>query len=108
MSNIPKRLYKGTCDTTSIELYKVKTGKTILKNIVLCNTDADKKWIMLHIVSEGESVGNNTKFLSDFIVEGNDTVVIELSAILEIGDSIVAYQEKAKAINIHVSGLEVT
>lgn len=108
MPYTPKRLYVGQPGTTVGTLYTVPSGyKTIVKNIVLANTTSTDAKITMHFVPSGNSAGNANKVVADYPVSANNTVVIDLSAVLEAGDTIQAVQATAGAVTVYVSGVEV-
>jgi hypothetical protein len=81
--------------------------KAIVKNIVLVNTTSTDAKITMHFVPSGSSASNANKIIADYPVRGNDTVVIDLSAVLEAGDTVQAVQDTAGAVTVYMSGVEV-
>jgi len=87
----------------------VPAGKrAIVRNIVLANTTAADAKVTVHFVPSGGAPGNGNKVIADYTVWANDTVVVDLSAVLEEGDSIQAVQATAGAVTVYVSGVEVS
>lgn len=106
--NIPIRMYKGTPGTTSSNIYNVAVGsKIILKNILLCNNGSVDSNITIQIYGKGETASNAISIIKDYTVKSNDTVVIDLSTILESEDVLIASQNSAGNIHLYVSGVEV-
>ena len=106
MANIPKKLYQGSPSQEMAPLYEVINGKTILKNILLCNTESTTKKIDVYI-QDGSDDSKVNNIIASYPVQGNDTIVIDMSCIMELGDSILSKQETTGAISLHVSGVEV-
>jgi len=104
----PKRLYSGQPSTTLSQIYTVPVGKTtIVKNIILCNTTATDAKIDIYFVSGGSTLPKD-KVISQYTVAANDTVVVDLSAVLESASNISAAQNTANAITVYISGVEVS
>lgn len=106
MAYVPKRLYLGQPGTSMTTLYTVN-GKVIVRNIVLTNTASTDSRISIHFVPSGQSPDNSNKIVSDYAVQAGDTVVIDLRAVLETGDTIQAVQATAGAVTAYISGVEV-
>ncbi|MGC4378243.1 hypothetical protein WD019_15145 [Fictibacillus sp. Mic-4] len=108
MPNTPKRLYIGQPGTAASTLYTVPANtKSIVKNVVLTNTTGADATITLHFVPSGGTAGAANKVISSYTVSANDTVVIDLSAVLEAGDTIQGLQGTASAVTVYLSGVEV-
>lgn len=100
MATLPKKLYVGTPSTTSATLYTTPAStNTILKNIVLTNTTAAASIVTIGVA------GKN--IVSGYAVAANDTVVIDLSIVLNAADTITGVQTTASAVNVFLSGVEV-
>ncbi|ADU95281.1 hypothetical protein [Geobacillus sp. Y412MC52] len=109
MATTPKRLYIGQPGTTIGALYQVPaTYKTIVKNIILCNTTGTDAKIDIYFVPSGNGASAANKVISQYTVSANDTAVINLSAVLGSGDVISAAQVTANAITVYISGVEVS
>ncbi|MED0686547.1 hypothetical protein [Anoxybacillus ayderensis] len=99
MAATPKRLYKGTAGTTSSTAYTVPANTTtIVKNIVLTNKTGSAATATITIA--GIEIVNN------YSVNANDTVVIDLSLVMQAAETITVLSGTASAINIYISGLE--
>jgi kynurenine formamidase len=108
LTTTPKRLYVGQPGTSLGTLYTVPANtKTIVKNIILTNTTGTAANVTIHFVPNGGSADATNKIISSYTVNTNDTVVIDLSSVLETGDTIQAIQGTANAITVYVSGVEV-
>ncbi|MED5042387.1 hypothetical protein P9848_10495 [Geobacillus stearothermophilus] len=100
MAATPKRLFKGTAETTSTTVYTVPASTTtIVKNIVLTNKTANDATITITIAGTGVVYG--------YSVAANDTVVIDLSLVMNATETITVQSGTANAINIYISGVEV-
>lgn len=108
MANIPKRFYTGQPDTTEQILYTVPLGKkAILRNIVFSNTKEYEARITLFLVPNGETANETNAVISDLPIIANNTVAVDLSAVIEENDKIVAVQRLENTITCFISGLEV-
>ena len=100
MAATPKRLFKGTAETTSTTVYTVpESTTTIVKNIVLTNKTANNAKITITIAG--------TEVICGYSVAANDTVVIDLSLVMNATETITVQSGTANAINIYISGVEV-
>lgn len=100
MATLPKKLYVGTPGTTSATFYTTPAStNTILKNIVLTNTTATAAIVTINVAGKA--------IVSGYTVQPNDTVVIDLSLVLNATDTITGVQTTASAVNVFLSGVEV-
>lgn len=100
MAATPKRLYAGIPDTTSTTAYTVPSGKTtIVKNITICNTTGSNATISIRCATFA--------VVNAYKVSAYDTVVLDLSLVLNAGETIVISQGTSNAINVTISGVEV-
>ena len=101
MATTPKKLYIGKPSTSIVTVYTVPSSTTtILKNIVLVNTTANDAVVTIQ--------AGGQDFVSCYIVTAKDTVVIDLSIILDATDTIRASQVTSSAVNVFLSGVEVS
>lgn len=102
------KLYTGQPNTTATTLYTAPAStRTIVKNIMLCNTTSTDTNITMSLVPSGGTAGTANRILAGLVVKANDTVVIEISGILNTGDFISALQATNGAITAHITGIEV-
>jgi hypothetical protein len=102
---VPIKIYQGQPGTTSTLLHTVSSGKkTIVKNVLMCNTTSSSATVSLYF---GAASAAN-QILNAYTVKANDTVLIELSAVLDAADVIRGLQGTNAAVTIHISGVEVT
>lgn len=107
-SHTPKRLYTDQPGTSVETLYTVPTDTTtIVKNIVLSNTTGADETITIHFVPSGGTADATNQIVSNSAIGANDTVTIDLSGVLEVGDTIQAVQVTSGAITAYISGVEV-
>lgn len=101
----PIKIYQGQPGTTSTLLHTVSSGKkTIVKNVVICNTTSTAATLSLYF---GAATAAN-QIMNAYSVRANDTVMVELSAVLDAADVIRALQGTSSALTVHISGVEVT
>lgn len=104
----PVRLYVGQPGTSLSALYTVPEGeKVIVRNIVLANTTSSLAKVSVHFVPAGGTADNTNKVIADYGLSPNTTVVIDMNAVLEAGDSVQAIQAVAGAVTMYLSGVEV-
>lgn len=109
MANTPKRLYTNQPGVSVSTLYTVPAStSTIIKNIFLCNTTGTDANVTLYFVPSGGTAGNTNKVISSYTVSANDSVVIDLSSVLETGDTVQGVQGTSGAITAYISGVEVS
>jgi hypothetical protein len=95
-----KRLYGGVPNTTSSTIYTVPSGKTVIvKNITICNTTGSSALITVWCAG--------VAIINALSVAANDTVVLDLSLVLNANETITANQGTTNAIHLTISGVEV-
>lgn len=99
-----KRLYAGSPGISNGTLFTATTGrKTVIKEIVICNTNAAAK----HITLKTGTATSGIPILSSRVIPANDVVILALSTVLDAGQVLEGQQETASAISITVSGHEI-
>lgn len=100
MANTPKKLYANKPGTASSTFYTVPASTTtIIKNILLCNTTgADATVSMLF---GGVDAFNQSP------VPAHSTVALDLTEVINAGETITGLQDTAGAISVIITGLEV-
>jgi hypothetical protein len=94
-------MYVGAPGTTSTTVYTVPANTTtILKNIVMSNTAATPATITINVAGVG--------IVNSYSVSANDSVIMDMSLVLSAGDVISALQGTSNAINLFLSGVEVS
>lgn len=100
MANTALKLYAGTPTTSSTTLFTSPAStKTIVKCIVIGNTTSTIANITLGFAG--------INLLTAVSIDPNDTMTIDLSLLLEAGETITGLQGTADALNVHISGVEV-
>lgn len=108
MANAPKSLYTGQPGTTNGTLYTSPAStKTIVKNIIFCNTTASAATITLNAVPSGGSATAANRFISAYSVAAGNTIVIDFSFVLETGDTLQGLQGTSAAITTLISGVTI-
>jgi hypothetical protein len=96
-----KRLYRGTAGTSPTTAYTVPSSTTtIVKNITLTNKMGTAATITVTIAG--------TEVVYNYSVAANTTVVIDLLLIMHTTETITIQAGTASAINVYISGVEVT
>lgn len=102
MAVVDKRLYKGTLGDTSATLYPVPAGKfVIVKAVTLCNKTATAATVTISFAG--------LEVIYQYAVAARDTITIPfMDQILEASEEITGLAGTASAINVYISGKEVT
>ncbi len=100
MADTLKKLASGTLGTTEATLYTVPAStKTIVKSIILCNKTSSDKYATITFAG--------TDVIYQHTVKAKDTLVVQMTAILEASATIAGLASVASAINYYISGIEV-
>ena len=84
------------------------SNKTIIKQILVANYTATDRTFNLHIVPNGGTAADGNKVFGDVTVLANTTTSIDLATVIDASDFIAADASAASALNIHISGVEVS
>jgi hypothetical protein len=106
-----KNLYRGQPATSIATLYTVTNTNdyyTIVKNIIVCNTTNTTATFDLHTVATGGTAAATNQVFSDFAVQGDETVSIDVSLVLAKNETVQALQVTSGALTLTVSGVEYT
>jgi hypothetical protein len=99
MAVISKVLSRTAAATTNTTLYTTTTGSTaVVTNILASNTSVSAGTFTINF--------NGIAAFSGVIVNGNETVSIDLKQVLTSGQTITG-SASTTAINFHISGVEV-
>jgi hypothetical protein len=98
-----KRLYAGLITSTSqITAYTVPAGKTVIvKQIAISNTDS----VASHKISVFLAGVN---IITNFSISASDTIILDLSQVLNAGEAIAIQADTANALTVFISGVEVS
>ncbi len=100
MTTVLKKLASGTLGTSSSTLYTVPAStKTIVKSIILCNKTSSDKYATITFAG--------TDVIYQHTVKAKDTLVVQMTAILEASATIAGLAEAADTIGYYISGIEV-
>ena len=106
-----KNLYRGQPATSIGTLYTVTNTNdyyTIVKNIIVCNTTNTTATFDLHTVASGGTAAATNQVFSDFAVQGDETVSLDVSMVLAKTATVQALQVTSGALTLTVSGVEYT
>lgn len=94
--------------TSATDIYTAPSSPattTIIKQIMLCNTDASTaRTATLHVAASGSVAAGNTIFKA-ISLDPNETVILNLSLVLAAGEKISGLASNA-AVTITISGIE--
>tara|TARA_B100000212_G_C27076560_1_gene406256 strand:+ start:102 stop:431 length:330 start_codon:yes stop_codon:yes gene_type:complete len=96
-----------TLGTTEAEIFS-NSNKIIIKQLILANYTATDRTAQIKVVPNGGSTGDEHIIFGDITVQANTTQVIDLAMVVAASASIRGKASAASAINVHVSGVEVT
>lgn len=89
-------------------LYNVPPStNTVIKQILLSNTQATDLTATLYFVPDGQSPSNSNSMFPEIIIAANNAVTIDISSVLSIGSAIHGKASASASINVHISGVEV-
>jgi hypothetical protein len=93
-------------ETSATDLYTAPSETTtIVKQIMLCNTDDEEaRTATLHVAASGSVAAGNTIFQA-ISLDPNETVILNLSLVLADGEKISGLASNA-AVTITISGIE--
>lgn len=107
----PVSLYQGLLSDVDAEIISDVANKTIIKEIILCNTTGNIIQVDIKKLLSGETVpaAKNILFNSaGLVLQGYETKQITLSVILESGDSLWASSNATNSVACDISGVIVT
>lgn len=104
-----KKLYWGTPATGEATLYTVPAAtETYVKEIWICNTTGTAATISLSIVNNGGAAATGNLILAARSIPANDFIIIACYEHMDTGDFISGLQGTGSALNVRISGVEVS
>ncbi len=105
-----KQLKAATVLTTSYATQYTVPGSTtaIIKEILLANTTAGVVTATVSVVPSGGSASASNNILGGINIDANSTTVVELHTLMIAADFISAKSNTSSAVNIMISGVEIT
>lgn len=100
----PLVFYRGQLGAGTTELYE-STGTTIVKGISICNASDSTRTFGLRIVPDGEVLGSQHAIWHDRAVPARSTVFMNLSSVLDVGDTLHAVADAGSALTVIASGV---
>lgn len=109
MPTTVKELYLGQPGTTITTLYTVPAStRTIVKQIIVCNTTSTPISLQLHSVPNGGSATTANAIIYNAQFTANSTTTFDLSMVMDVaGDTIRALQSAATSLTVNISGVEI-
>lgn len=106
----PKELKAGVALTASLVTeYTVPAATTtILKEIILCNTDTVVRTVTVNIIASAGSAGVLNTILNAVSIQPNETKFLSLSRVMPTGTFIQAVASSAAVVSFCASGVEIT
>lgn len=84
------------------------SNKCIIKQILLANYTATDRTVEIKVIPNGDTTGDQHIIFGDVTVLANTTTTIDLAMVIPASASVAAKCSAATAVNIHVSGVEVS
>jgi hypothetical protein len=106
----PKRIIAGSALTASLATYytALTTYGTILKELMLVNTDSVARAVSVHIVPGAGTAGVPTTVISAETLQPGEQRVYSLSTVLPLNSFIQASAATAAVVAISASGVEIS
>jgi hypothetical protein len=99
----------STLTASAASLYAVPASTTTtVKTILLANYSASDARATIHIVPSGGSAGASNKVYGEVLVSANTTLQIDTAIVLPTGAAIHGLASTTSAINVHISGVEIS
>ena len=100
MADTLKQLAKGTLADSNATIYTTPASTTaIVKSIILCNKTSSDATATIKL--------DGTNVVAAHNIPANDSLPLQLTAILETGDLIEGLSGTTDAIDYYISGIEV-
>lgn len=93
--------------TSETEVFS-NANKCIVKQILLGNYTATDRTVEIKVIPSGDTTGDEHIIFGDITVQANTTSVIDVAMVIPASASFAAKCSAASAVNIHVSGVEVS
>lgn len=105
MAYAPKRLYIGQPAAAGTTLYTSAGESTIVKQIAITSTVPTQTMLSLHLVPSGGTPSAANALVYNRAFDGLTITTINLSQVLDEGDSLYALQSSANALTVIISGV---
>jgi len=106
----PKQLTAGVALTASLVTeYTVPAATTtILKEIIICNTDTVVRTVTAHVIASAGSAGVLNTILDAVSIQAGETKIFSLSTVMPTGTFIQAVASSNAVVSFFASGVEIT
>ena len=101
------RFVQFTPTTANVSYYTVTAANAILKDIVISNSSASSVTIRIHIVPSGGTNSVANAIVYNLSLLPNDTQILNLSLVLNNGDTIQARASVSNVVGVTMSGVTV-
>ncbi len=75
---------------------------------MLCNSSSLPRTVTLYVVPSGGSAAVSNEFLAQQVIDPNGTLVLALSTVMAVGDTIQGFADLTTVVGLRVSGMELT
>ena len=98
-----------TLGTSATALYTVTSPASsgITKQILVSNYSTSSANVTLYLVPSGGTAGNSNAIVPAVSISANSTITLDLTQVLNLGDSLWALASAGSSLNVLVSGYEV-
>lgn len=112
----PINMGYGQLAAASGTLYTAPTGtiagassqKSILTEVILCNTDTVARTVTLYVVENGGAAADNRAIMKDATIAAKTTYVASFFTVLESGETIRGLADSASKVTYRLSGRQLT
>ena len=80
--------------------------RTIVKQIVLCNSSASNITVDVHLVPNGGTAGAANALVYNLTVDSLSTMFVNVAAVMDVSDFISAKANVAASVTMHSFGIE--
>lgn len=105
-----KRLIAGSALTGALVTYYTVPAAitTIVKELILCNTDVIVNTVVLHIIPSAGSALVANQIFKNISLQAGETKIFGLSQVLSAGAFVQASASVAAVVSLTISGVEIT
>ena len=110
MATTAAKLFRGTATTAGASAYAAvpSGGQTIVTNIVAANKTASVVTLTIQFGTGGYNSGTAFNFCNGLQVPANGTVNFDIRQVMTGSDAMYVAASSNSAIDLHVSGVEIT
>jgi hypothetical protein len=109
MAYVPTRFAGPVAMTTVPMLLTTFTASGIVKEFILTNTSNGVLYFSLAVVPNGTEYGLDSQKIYNIVpIEGNETITLSHSLVVNSGDKIYGFGSIPRLVNATISGVSIT